>query len=103
MSYLISSSLAESTTILNTEVDLHTVENDVVALEDFFKAWLHVHHAPDREHLHLLLPARTTGCRGARSSEAGNLPWPSGADGGICDTSVLFPWQKVTVNKSSKP
>ncbi|KAM3831687.1 meiosis 1 arrest protein [Vipera latastei] len=65
-----SSSSSESTAVLNTEVDLHTVENDVVALEDFFKAWLHVHHAPDQEHLHLLLPARTTGCRGAPSSDA---------------------------------
>ncbi|XP_039189869.1 meiosis 1 arrest protein isoform X2 [Crotalus tigris] len=64
-----SSSSGESATTLNTEVDLHTVENDVVALEDFFKAWLHG-HAPDQEHLHLLLPARTTSCSGAPSSDA---------------------------------
>ncbi|XP_026532310.1 meiosis 1 arrest protein [Notechis scutatus] len=65
----VSSGSGESTTILNTEVDLHTVENDVVALEDFFKAWLH-DHAPDQEHLHLLLPARTTGRSGAPSNNA---------------------------------
>ncbi|XP_029140990.1 meiosis 1 arrest protein [Protobothrops mucrosquamatus] len=64
-----SSSSGESTTTLNTEVDLHTVENDVVALEDFFKAWLHG-HSPDQEHLHLLLPARTTSCSGAPGSDA---------------------------------
>ncbi|XP_070804550.1 meiosis 1 arrest protein [Pituophis catenifer annectens] len=65
----VSSSSGESTTILNTEIDLHTVENDVVALEDFFKAWLH-DHAPDQEHLHLLLPARTTTRSEAPSTNA---------------------------------
>ncbi|XP_032080173.1 meiosis 1 arrest protein [Thamnophis elegans] len=63
------SSSGEGTTILSTEVDLQAVENDVVALEDFFKSWLH-DHAPDQEHLHLLLPARTTSRSEAPSSDA---------------------------------
>ncbi|XP_070612843.1 meiosis 1 arrest protein isoform X1 [Erythrolamprus reginae] len=50
-----SSSSGEGAPTLTTEVDLHTVENEVVALEGFFKAWLH-DRAPDREHLRLLLP-----------------------------------------------
>ncbi|XP_013909025.1 PREDICTED: meiosis 1 arrest protein [Thamnophis sirtalis] len=73
-----SSSGEGTTTILSTEVDLQAVENDVVALEDFFKSWLH-DHAPDQEHLHLLLPARTTSRSEAPSSDAGNLPLPAGA------------------------
>ncbi|XP_063165868.1 meiosis 1 arrest protein isoform X2 [Candoia aspera] len=63
------SSSGESTTILNTEINLHTVENDVVALEDFFKAWLH-DHASDQEHLHLLLPAGTISSSAAPSTNA---------------------------------
>ncbi|KAM6441100.1 meiosis 1 arrest protein isoform 2-T3 [Liasis olivaceus] len=63
------SSSGESATILNTEIDLHTVENDVVALEDFFKAWLH-DHSPDQEHLHLLLPAGTISSSAAPSTDA---------------------------------
>ncbi|XP_053258302.1 meiosis 1 arrest protein [Podarcis raffonei] len=47
---------AESTVTLGAVLDLQTVENDVVALETFFKGWFH-DHSPDQEHLHLLLPA----------------------------------------------
>uniref|UniRef100_A0A8D0CFM9 Meiosis 1 associated protein n=1 Tax=Salvator merianae TaxID=96440 RepID=A0A8D0CFM9_SALMN len=45
-------------------VDLQTVENDVPALESFFKGWLHDHGA-NREHLHLLLPTGAQGRPGA--------------------------------------
>ncbi|XP_067414946.1 meiosis 1 arrest protein [Emydura macquarii macquarii] len=41
--------------ILGMEIDLQTIENDVVSLETFFKTWLH-DHGTDREQLHLLLP-----------------------------------------------
>ncbi|XP_061438956.1 meiosis 1 arrest protein [Rhineura floridana] len=51
-----SSSSSESAMILGLAIDLQTVENDVVALETFFKAWFH-DHSTDQEHLHLLLPA----------------------------------------------
>lgn len=37
------------------EIDLQTIENDVVSLETFFKTWLH-DPGTDREQLHLLLP-----------------------------------------------
>ncbi|XP_062998674.1 meiosis 1 arrest protein-like [Elgaria multicarinata webbii] len=54
-----SPSLAESTAaaaILGTDIDLQTVEDDVVALEMFFKAWFH-DQGTNQEHLHLLLPS----------------------------------------------
>ncbi|MBN3307171.1 M1AP protein, partial [Amia calva] len=46
---------AAESLILGIDIDLHSVENDAVSLESFFKAWLHDHGA-DKEHLHLLLP-----------------------------------------------
>nr|XP_028600557.1 meiosis 1 arrest protein [Podarcis muralis]XP_028600558.1 meiosis 1 arrest protein [Podarcis muralis]XP_028600559.1 meiosis 1 arrest protein [Podarcis muralis]XP_028600560.1 meiosis 1 arrest protein [Podarcis muralis]XP_028600561.1 meiosis 1 arrest protein [Podarcis muralis]XP_028600562.1 meiosis 1 arrest protein [Podarcis muralis]XP_028600563.1 meiosis 1 arrest protein [Podarcis muralis]XP_028600564.1 meiosis 1 arrest protein [Podarcis muralis]XP_028600565.1 meiosis 1 arrest protein [Po len=51
-----SGSRGESAVTLGAVLDLQTVENDVVALETFFKGWFH-DHSPDQEHLHLLLPA----------------------------------------------
>uniref|UniRef100_A0A8C4RRD0 Meiosis 1 arrest protein n=1 Tax=Erpetoichthys calabaricus TaxID=27687 RepID=A0A8C4RRD0_ERPCA len=41
--------------ILGSEIELQTLENDEQTLESFFKAWLHDNNS-DREHLHLLLP-----------------------------------------------
>ncbi|XP_042322894.1 meiosis 1 arrest protein isoform X2 [Sceloporus undulatus] len=46
--------------LLGPEVDLQTVENEVVALEGFFKAWLQ-DPGGEQEHLHLLLPAPLRG------------------------------------------
>ncbi|XP_062903413.1 meiosis 1 arrest protein [Mobula hypostoma] len=40
--------------ILGTDIDLRTIENDAVSLDSFFKSWLH-NHETDKEHLHLLL------------------------------------------------
>ncbi|XP_053111658.1 meiosis 1 arrest protein isoform X2 [Hemicordylus capensis] len=51
-----SSSRHETSVGLDTDVDLQSVENDLVALETFFKGWFH-DHGLDQEHLHLLLPA----------------------------------------------
>ncbi|CAI5785038.1 Hypothetical predicted protein [Podarcis lilfordi] len=51
-----SGSRGESAVTLGAVLDLQTVENDVVALETFFKGWFH-DHSPDQEHLHLLLLA----------------------------------------------
>ncbi|XP_060689173.1 meiosis 1 arrest protein [Hemiscyllium ocellatum] len=42
--------------ILGTDIDLQTVENDAISLDSFFKSWLH-NHGTDKEHLHLLFPA----------------------------------------------
>ncbi|XP_074848210.1 meiosis 1 arrest protein [Carettochelys insculpta] len=47
---------SDESTILGMEIDLQTIENDVVSLEIFFKTWLH-DHGTDREQLHLLLPS----------------------------------------------
>lgn len=49
-------SSAESS-ILGTDIDLQTIDNDVVSMEIFFKAWLH-NNGTDQEHIHLLLPSR---------------------------------------------
>nr|XP_060635631.1 meiosis 1 arrest protein [Anolis sagrei ordinatus] len=46
--------------LLGPEVDLQVVENEVVALEGIFKAWLQG-HGTDQEHLHLLLPKAPLG------------------------------------------
>ncbi|XP_062836928.1 meiosis 1 arrest protein [Anolis carolinensis] len=57
-----------TTPLLGPEVDLHVVENEVVALEGVFKAWLQG-HGTDQENLHLLLPTvplgHTAGPRGS--------------------------------------
>ncbi|XP_060103438.1 meiosis 1 arrest protein [Heteronotia binoei] len=45
----------ENSVLLGTAIDLQAVENDLLALETSFKAWLQG-GATDQEHLHLLLP-----------------------------------------------
>ncbi|KAG6923979.1 meiosis 1 associated protein [Chelydra serpentina] len=47
---------SDDSAILGMDIDLQTIENDVVSLETFFKTWLH-DHGTDREQLHLLLPS----------------------------------------------
>uniref|UniRef100_UPI00398E606D meiosis 1 arrest protein isoform X2 n=1 Tax=Pristiophorus japonicus TaxID=55135 RepID=UPI00398E606D len=47
---------SDECSILGTDIDLQTVENDTISLDSFFKSWLH-NHGTDKEHLHLLLPA----------------------------------------------
>lgn len=51
----ISLSSAESS-ILGTDIDLQTIDNDTLSIEIFFKAWLHI-SGTDQEHIHLLLPS----------------------------------------------
>lgn len=53
----VSLSSAESS-ILGTDIDLQTIDNDIVSMEIFFKAWLH-NNGTDQEHVHLLLPSRS--------------------------------------------
>ncbi|XP_032736604.1 meiosis 1 arrest protein isoform X1 [Lontra canadensis] len=48
---------SDESSILGTDIDLQTIDNDVVSLEIFFKAWLHS-SGTDQEHIHLLLPSR---------------------------------------------
>ncbi|KAM6180204.1 meiosis 1 arrest protein [Erethizon dorsatum] len=43
--------------ILGTDIDLQTIDNDVISMEIFFKAWLH-NSGTDQEHIHLLLPSQ---------------------------------------------
>ncbi|KAL2774103.1 meiosis 1 arrest protein isoform 3 [Daubentonia madagascariensis] len=43
--------------ILGTDIDLQTIDNDIVSMEMFFKAWLH-NSGTDQEHIHLLLPSQ---------------------------------------------
>ncbi|KAM5227838.1 meiosis 1 arrest protein [Ctenodactylus gundi] len=43
--------------VLGTDIDLQTIDNDVVSMEIFFKAWLH-NSGTDQEHIHLLLPSQ---------------------------------------------
>ncbi|XP_044874747.1 meiosis 1 arrest protein [Mauremys mutica] len=47
---------SDDSAILGMDIDLQTIENDVVSLETLFKTWLH-DHGTDREQLHLLLPS----------------------------------------------
>ncbi|XP_076990796.1 meiosis 1 arrest protein isoform X3 [Tamandua tetradactyla] len=44
--------------ILGTDIDLQAIDNDVVSLEIFLKAWLQ-NSGTDREHIHLLLPSQS--------------------------------------------
>ncbi|KAB0359834.1 hypothetical protein FD754_003990, partial [Muntiacus muntjak] len=44
--------------ILATDIDLQTIDSDIVSMEIFFKAWLH-NSGTDQEHVHLLLPSRS--------------------------------------------
>ncbi|XP_044934996.1 meiosis 1 arrest protein isoform X4 [Mustela putorius furo] len=48
---------SDESSILGTDIDLQTIDNDVVSMEIFFKAWLH-NSGTDQEHIHLLLPSR---------------------------------------------
>uniref|UniRef100_A0A4X1W757 Meiosis 1 associated protein n=3 Tax=Sus scrofa TaxID=9823 RepID=A0A4X1W757_PIG len=48
----------EESAILGTDIDLQTIDNDIVSMEIFFKAWLQ-NSGTDREHVHLLLPSRS--------------------------------------------
>uniref|UniRef100_A0A8C0I1J1 Meiosis 1 associated protein n=1 Tax=Balaenoptera musculus TaxID=9771 RepID=A0A8C0I1J1_BALMU len=48
----------DESSILGTDIDLQTIDNDVVSMEIFFKAWLH-NNGTDQEHVHLLLPSRS--------------------------------------------
>ncbi|XP_048457098.1 meiosis 1 arrest protein [Rhincodon typus] len=54
--------------ILGTDIDLQTVENDTISLDSFFKSWLH-NHGTDKEHLHLLLPAVRLSSSSGRSNQ----------------------------------
>ncbi|NXR10573.1 M1AP protein, partial [Semnornis frantzii] len=42
--------------ILGMDIDVQTIENNVISLEMLFKTWLH-DYGTEREHLHLLLPS----------------------------------------------
>ncbi|XP_053445997.1 meiosis 1 arrest protein [Nycticebus coucang] len=62
LEYMASASPAEDSSndessILGTDIDLQTIDNDTVSMEIFFKAWLH-NNGTDQEHIHLLLPSR---------------------------------------------
>ncbi|XP_069845169.1 meiosis 1 arrest protein [Dipodomys merriami] len=60
---------SDENSILGTDIDLQTIDNDVVDMEIFFKAWLH-NSETDQEHIHLLLPSQTFG----NISRAGDNP-----------------------------
>uniref|UniRef100_A0A8C3YLK3 Meiosis 1 associated protein n=1 Tax=Catagonus wagneri TaxID=51154 RepID=A0A8C3YLK3_9CETA len=47
----------EESAILGTDIDFQTIDNDIISMEIFFKAWLH-NSGTDQEHIHLLLPSR---------------------------------------------
>ncbi|XP_069712829.1 meiosis 1 arrest protein isoform X3 [Phaenicophaeus curvirostris] len=47
-------------TILGMDIDVQTVEDNVISLEMLFKTWLH-DYGTEREHLHLLLPSGSFG------------------------------------------
>ncbi|XP_028372178.1 meiosis 1 arrest protein isoform X2 [Phyllostomus discolor] len=51
-------SSSDESSFLGTDIDLQTVDNDVVSMEMLFKAWLH-NSGTDREHVHLLLPSQS--------------------------------------------
>ncbi|KAB0380126.1 hypothetical protein FD755_007910, partial [Muntiacus reevesi] len=51
-------SLSQESPILATDIDLQTIDSDIVSMEIFFKAWLH-NSGTDQEHVHLLLPSRS--------------------------------------------
>ncbi|XP_008575143.1 PREDICTED: meiosis 1 arrest protein isoform X1 [Galeopterus variegatus] len=46
----------DESSILGTDIDLQTIDNDIVSMEIFFKAWLH-NSGTDQEHIHLLFPS----------------------------------------------
>lgn len=47
--------------ILGMDIDLQTIEDNVISLEMLFKTWLH-DCGSEREHLHLLLPSGGLSC-----------------------------------------
>ncbi|XP_068535473.1 meiosis 1 arrest protein [Anas acuta] len=47
--------------ILGMDIDLQTIEDNVISLEMLFKTWLH-DCGSEREHLHLLLPSGGSSC-----------------------------------------
>uniref|UniRef100_A0A8D2D6Z1 Meiosis 1 associated protein n=1 Tax=Sciurus vulgaris TaxID=55149 RepID=A0A8D2D6Z1_SCIVU len=47
----------DESSILGTDIDLQTIDNEVISMEFFFKAWLH-NNGTDQEHIHLLLPSQ---------------------------------------------
>ncbi|KAF6321385.1 meiosis 1 associated protein [Rhinolophus ferrumequinum] len=49
---------SDESSILGTDIDLQTIDNDIVSMESFFKAWLH-NSGTDQEHIHLLLPSQS--------------------------------------------
>ncbi|XP_037663240.1 meiosis 1 arrest protein isoform X2 [Choloepus didactylus] len=50
----------DDSSILGTDIDLQTIDNDIVSMEIFLKAWLH-NNGTDQEHIHLLLPSQSVG------------------------------------------
>ncbi|XP_008822954.1 meiosis 1 arrest protein [Nannospalax galili] len=48
----------DESSILGTDIDLQTVDNSVISMEIFFKAWLH-NSETDQEYIHLLLPPQS--------------------------------------------
>ncbi|XP_068927884.1 meiosis 1 arrest protein [Petaurus breviceps papuanus] len=54
--------------ILGTDIELQIIENDIVSIESFFKAWLQ-DSGTDREHLHLLLPPQCSSSFSSARSE----------------------------------
>ncbi|XP_046288142.1 meiosis 1 arrest protein isoform X3 [Marmota monax] len=47
----------DESSILGTDIELQIIDNDVISMEFFFKAWLH-NSGTDQEHIHLLLPSQ---------------------------------------------
>lgn len=46
--------------ILGMDIDVQTIEDNVISLEMLFKTWLH-DYGTEREHVHLLLPSGAFG------------------------------------------
>lgn len=51
-----STSFPADIAILGMDIDVQTIEDNVISLEMLFKTWLH-DYSTEREHLHLLLPS----------------------------------------------
>ncbi|KAL1768057.1 meiosis 1 arrest protein [Sigmodon hispidus] len=60
---------SDENAILEADIALQTLDNDVVSMEVFFKAWLH-NSETDREYIHLLLSPQSL----TSSSRAGDNP-----------------------------
>ncbi|XP_055974897.1 meiosis 1 arrest protein [Sorex fumeus] len=46
----------DASSILGTDIDLQTIDNDIISMEIFFKDWLH-NNGTEQEHIHILLPS----------------------------------------------